>query len=266
MKLFDSHAHLDTEQYDRRDFDAMLDRAWETGLVGIVAIAGSFKVNDFDDTIEIADKERRIWVSAGIHPHTASFATLDALDKLRFALDREKIVALGEIGLDYHYNHSTPHEQRKAFVDQIRMAHNARKPIIVHTRKADKDTVAILRDEGADKLGGVIHCFSSTRDLAMSALDLGFYISFSGIVTFASSKEIQEVAAEIPEERILAETDTPYLSPVPHRGKWPNEPARVLHVVEKLAEIRKADPRDMARLTVQNARRCFGLPEQEEMR
>ncbi|MCP4603835.1 MAG: TatD family hydrolase [Proteobacteria bacterium] len=258
MKFFDSHAHLDLKDYGSGEVQKMLDRAWDSDLVGIVAIAGARRVSEYSDTLEIATRERRVWATAGIHPHASSAATPDALDKLHFALDHKRIVALGETGLDYHYNYSTPADQRRAFIHQIRMAHKARLPVVVHTREADDDTLAILRDEGADHIGGVIHCFSSTIAFARESLALGFYISFSGIVTFPKADEIQQVAAEIPNDRILAETDTPFLSPMPHRGK-PNEPARVRHVVEKLAEIRKMDVEDMANITVENTWRFFRI-------
>jgi TatD DNase family protein len=170
------------------------------------------------------------------------------------------VVALGETGLDYHYNHSPPADQRRAFAAQIKLAHDAGLPLVIHTREADADTLAIMRDEGAGELGGVIHCFSGGPDLAEGALDQGFRLSFSGIVTFPAATEVQQVAAAAPADRILAETDAPFLSPVPHRGKR-NEPARVLHVVEKIAELRGLDPEEAGQLTVENTCRCVGLPE-----
>ncbi len=260
MELFDSHAHLDMKRYKHGETQAMLERAFEAGLVGIVAVAGASKPLDFGDTLSLASKERRIFVTAGIHPHAGSSATPDALDKLRFSLDHDRIVALGEIGLDYHYNHSPPQDQRRAFIGQIRIAHDARRPVVIHTREADHDTLAIMRDEGANEVGGVIHCFSSGIDFANQALDLGFYISFSGIVTFPKTDMIGEVAKEMPADRILAETDTPFLSPHPFRGDRNNEPARVRHVVEKLAEIRELDVEEMAAITVENTYRCFDIP------
>lgn len=260
MRLFDSHAHLDMKRYETGLVRQMLERAWDAGLVGLVAVAGAGRVSEYADTLEIAKSDRRIFATAGIHPHTGSEATPDALDKLRFVLDNDRIVALGEIGLDYHYNYSPPADQRRAFIRQIRMAHDVKLPIVIHTREADDDTLAILRDEGAEGLGGVIHCFSSTLELAAQALDMGFYISFSGIVTFPKAEEIQRTAREIPLERILAETDTPYLAPMPHRGK-PNEPAYVRHVVGKIAELRKLDPEEAAEAILGNTKRCFGIIE-----
>jgi TatD DNase family protein len=257
MRLFDSHAHLDMK-HAPSEVDAMLNRAWDSDLVGVMAIAGANKVLDFADTLSLASKEPRVWAAAGIHPHAGASATPDTLDKLRFALDHERVVALGEIGLDYHYSYSDPVDQRRAFVNQMRLAHHAALPVVIHTREADYDTFSILRDEGADELGGVIHCFSSDMDFARHVLDIGFFISFSGIITFPKSDPLKEVAGEMPIDKILAETDTPFLSPIPFRGR-PNEPARVRHTVEKLAEIRGIDVEEMAEITVENTMRCFGI-------
>ncbi len=258
MKLFDSHAHLDLKGATKASVDALLDRAWSEGLHGIVAIAGATNVGAYATTLSIADGDPRIYTAAGIHPHTGSQATPDALDKLRYALDHRKVVALGEIGLDYHYNHSTPAEQRKAFISQIRMAHEVELPIVVHTREADEDTIAIIRDEGADEIGGVIHCFSSGKTLADAALEMGFYLSFSGIVTFPKADEVQSVATQAPADRILAETDAPFLAPIPKRGRI-NEPAYVRYVVTKLAELRGMDPEEMAETIFENTRKCFRI-------
>lgn len=258
MICIDSHAHLDMVKGGAAALAQVLERAWAAGLEGIVAIAGATRAGELGDTLAIARSEARIRVAAGIHPHVSSGATPDALDKLRFALDERPVVALGEIGLDYHYNHSPPADQRRAFVRQLRMARDARLPVVIHTREADRDTVEILRDEGAADLGGVIHCYSSGVDLGTAALELGFYLSFSGIVTFPGADEVREVAATAPAERLLAETDSPFLSPVPHRGQV-NEPARVVHVVERLAQIRGVDPEEMGRLTADNTRRLFGF-------
>lgn len=258
ISLFDSHAHLDTIKGGETELAALLDRVWAAGLKGIVAIAGATKAGEYTDTLSISERDSRIYVAAGIHPHAASSATLNGLDLLRRALDHLGVVALGEIGLDYHYNHSAPADQRRAFVDQIKMAHKTNLPIVIHTREADDDTLSILRDEGASDVGGVVHCFSGGPDFARAVLDLGFYVSFSGIVTFPKATEVQEAAVLIPEDKILAETDSPFLSPVPFRGKV-NEPHRVLHVVEKLAELRNTAPEKMGAFTVENTRRCFKM-------
>jgi TatD DNase family protein len=260
MRLIDSHAHLDLARGGEPEIRAVLERAWAGGLVAVVAVAGATRPGEFEDTLRLAERDPRIRVCAGIHPHAASRATPDALERLRFALDREPVVGLGEIGLDYHYDRSPPSDQRRAFANQLRLARDAARPVAIHTREADADTLAILRDEGAAELGGVIHCFSGGWALATGALDLGFFLSFSGIVTFPNAGEVREVAAGAPADRILAETDAPFLSPVPHRGKV-NEPARVVHVVEELSRLRGEDFAATAELTVENTRRCFRLSE-----
>lgn len=262
MRLIDSHAHLDMKERLSGNPDDILERAWAQNLVAVVAVAGATRVGEFDWTFELAKKHRRVFTTAGIHPHAAVAATPDALDKLRFALDAPKNRALGEIGLDYHYNYSDPKEQRRAFVAQMKMAHKAGLPVVVHTREADADTLAILRDEGVSEIGGVIHCFSSGEELARGALELGLFLSFSGIVTFPKSSAIQEVAAWAPVERMLVETDTPFLAPVPHRGR-PNEPAHVRHVAEKIAQLKQMDFEDFAEATVKNALECFAIDESE---
>ncbi len=262
MRLIDSHAHLDMKDRLSASPDVILERAWENNLVAVIAVAGATRVGQFEQTFGLAKKHRRVFTTAGIHPHAADAATPDALDKLRFALDAPKNRALGEIGLDYHYNYSDPKEQRRAFIAQVKMAHKARLPVVVHTREADEDTLAILKDEGACDVGGVIHCFSSGETLAREALNLGLYLSFSGIVTFPRSVEIQKVAAWAPVERILVETDAPFLAPVPHRGR-PNEPAHVRHVAEKIAQLRDIELEPLAEATVKNTLLCFGIDESE---
>jgi TatD DNase family protein len=258
MNLFDSHAHLDMAAGGEADARAQLERAWSAGLTGIIAMAGATRVGEYQPTLVLASEEPRIFAAVGLHPHAASEATYRVLDGVRRALDHGRVVALGEIGLDYHYNHSAPAEQRRAFARQIRLARDARLPIVIHTREADEDTLAILRDEGAGELGGVVHCFSSGPELAAGALELGFHLSFSGIVTFPGADAVRKVATSTPIDRILAETDSPFLSPVPFRGR-PNEPRRVLHVVEKLAELRGITADEAADATAANTRRCFRL-------
>ena len=258
MRLFDSHAHLDMRMDELGGAEAVLERAFSDGVEGVVAIAGATQVGSYAATFELCDKVDSLWCAAGIHPHAASNASLAAVDVLRSALEHPRVVALGETGLDFHYNYSSPKEQRQAFVSQIEIAHAHQLPLVVHTRNADAETITILDGEGASELGGVIHCFSSGAELALRAVDLGFYVSFSGIVTFPKADEIREVARLLPEERILAETDAPFLAPVPHRGKV-NEPMRVRHVVERLAEVREAELEVFANIVVENTYRCFGI-------
>jgi TatD DNase family protein len=263
MNLFDSHAHLDMAAGGEADARAQLDRAWRAGLTGIIAIAGATRVGEYAPTLSLASADPRIYAAVGVHPHTASAASDRVLADVRRSLDLAHVVALGEIGLDYHYNHSSPADQRRAFARQIRLARDATAPIVIHTREADDDTLAILRDEGAEDLGGVVHCFSSGDELAEGALALGFYLSFSGIVTFPNADAVRAAATNAPLDRILAETDAPFLSPVPFRGRV-NEPRHVLHVVEKLAELRGIAAEAIADATSANARRCFRIDDAQD--
>jgi TatD DNase family protein len=257
--VFDSHAHFDiSDRQDEKSIYAMIERAQQSAVAGIIAIAGATSVGDYEFTALLARKYEFLFQAAGIHPHCASHATIGELDKLKFALDGPKIVAIGEIGLDYHYNYSAPKEQRNAFIMQLAIARKRGLPVIVHTRDADEDTMAVLDGEGVRETGGVIHCFSSSFKLADFALKNGMYISFSGIVTFSKAAEIQQIAAYVAENKILAETDTPFLSPVPFRGK-PNEPLRVRNVVEKLAELRNVKKKEMGRITLENSCKCFNI-------
>jgi TatD DNase family protein len=258
MKLFDSHAHLDMRRQSMEVVVDMIERAFQSDIAAILIVAGADTPGEYDTSLGLAERYDQIVAAAGIHPHAGTSATESALDALRRTLRHEKIRALGEIGLDYHYNYSPPKAQRQAFIRQMRLAHEINLPVIIHTREADEDTIAILRDEGADALGGVIHCFSGTEKLAQGALDMGFYISFSGIVTFPKAADIQAIAGEISANRIMAETDTPFLAPVPHRGKS-NEPAWVKHVVEKLAELRGVSVEEMAATTHHNALSCYRM-------
>ena len=263
MKLFDTHAHLDMKSQSPDDVEALLLRAFAAGVSRIVAVAGSDTPGEFHRTFEIVDRHTPIYAAVGVHPHAASELGVQMLDKVRYALDHLKTVALGEIGLDYHYNFSEPKQQRDAFVKQLRTARAAQKPVVIHTREADEDTLAILRDEGAEDIGGIIHCFSASETFAEGALTLGFYLSFSGILTFPKAEDIRAAAAAAPEDRLLVETDSPYLAPVPLRGRK-NEPAYVRHVLEKLAELRNREAEDMADIIAANANRCFGLAEETD--
>jgi TatD DNase family protein len=258
MILFDTHAHFDLKSSSPEEVEAALARAYAAGVSRIVAVAGSDTPGDFSRTFDIVSRHPSVWAAAGVHPHTASELTASVLDKVRFAMDHEKTVALGEIGLDYHYNFSAPKEQRTAFIKQLRTAREARRKVVIHTREADEDTLLILRDEGAEEIGGVIHCFSAGAAFAEGVSALGFYLSFSGILTFSKADDIREIARTTPLDRILTETDSPYLSPVPHRGRK-NEPALVRHVVEKLAEIKDIPKETAAAAVYRNAVRLFGL-------
>jgi len=217
-------------------------------------------LTDSEDAAALADPAAGIFAAVGVHPHEARLYNDDIDGELR-GLARDKlIVAIGEIGLDFHYDHSPRDVQREVFRRQVRLAREVSRPVIIHTREADAETAAILEEEGAKETGGVIHCFSGGRELAERALRLGFYVSFSGIVAFPRAEGIQEVARTVPADRLLIETDAPFLAPPPHRGKR-NEPAFVVEVARTVAELRGEPVEDVARAALENFGRAFRLPE-----
>ena len=249
--MIDSHCHLDNPQFDP-DREAVIDRALAAGVERMVVIGTGEGPPDLEAGIRLADRHDPIYATVGIHPHDASKATPDAYKHLRDLLRHPKVIALGEIGLDYHYDHSPREVQRTVFLEQMLLAGEARKPIVIHTREAWEDTIALLevywRPHG---LGGIMHCFSGNADQAALCVDLGFHLSFGGIVTFPKALDVQEAARQAPAGRILIETDAPYLAPVPHRGKR-NEPAFVAQTARKLADLRGVSAEEIARLTSAN--------------
>ena len=257
IPIFDTHAHLDFDRFEP-DFDGVLERARRAGVEHIVTIGAGSGASSMDRAIAIAERYEWIHATVGIHPHDARMVTPEALEKVRMLAGHHKVVAVGETGLDYHYDRSPRAQQRAAFIDFIQLAQAVEKPLIVHTREADEDTVAILRSEGEDGYEGIIHCFSGTDWLAERALALGFCLSFSGIVTFEAAKAVREVARTMPLDRMLVETDAPYLAPVPMRGKR-NEPAFVSFTLRCIAQLRDMDPFELAQVTTENARRVYRI-------
>lgn len=253
--IIDSHAHLDYPQL-ADDLPAVLARAGAAGVDRVITIG--VKLSTADRPRRIAETYDNVWFSAGIHPHEAGNEDQACdIDAIMAAADHPKCVAIGEAGLDYHYDYAPRDRQAASFRAQITAARTLGLPVIVHAREADEDIAAIIEDEMAiGAFTGVLHCFSSGAELARRALDVGFYVSFSGILTFKSAETIQQVARDAPEDRILVETDAPFLAPVPMRGKS-NEPAYTSHTLAKLAEIRGMDTGDMARLTTANTVRLF---------
>jgi TatD DNase family protein len=206
----------------------------------------------------LAESQADVVASVGVHPHDAAHCDAHLEAELKALIAREAVVAVGEIGLDYHYDHSPRDRQAEVFRRFIALAREAKKPIVIHTRSAPADTLAILEEENARDVGGIIHCFSEDLPFAKRALELDFYLSFSGILTFKSAKSVQEVAAWAPSDRILVETDSPYLAPIPLRGKR-CEPAYIVHTASRLAELRGASLESIAEVTTQNAFRRFRL-------
>ena len=257
--MIDSHAHLDYAQLSD-DLEGVLARAAEAGVSHIITIG--VKLTTADRPKALAEAHDNIWCSVGIHPHEAGSEPDAAnIDAIFASADHPKCIAIGEAGLDYFYDYASPKQQEDSFRAQIAVARCLDLPIIVHARDADSDVATILENEmekGAFR--GVLHCFSSGAELAERAIDIGFYISFSGILTFNKAEELRAIATNIPEDRILVETDSPYLAPVPHRGR-PNEPAYTAHTLEKLATVRGKRPVEMAHITRKNTLRLFNRME-----
>jgi TatD DNase family protein len=254
--LFDTHCHLDAE-YFPAGADEVLARARSVGVERF-AVIGVGSLEAARGAAELAEGRDDVVATVGVHPHDAK--TLDeALEgELRALLGRARVRALGEVGLDYHYDHSPRDVQREVFRRMVALARSVKKPLVIHTRSAPGETLAVLEGEGAREVGGIIHCFSEDVGFAKRALDLGFYLSFSGILTFKNAHAVHEVARMAPADRILVETDSPYLAPVPMRGR-PCEPAYVVHTARRLAELRGTSFADIETLTTENAARAFGV-------
>ena len=255
MVLSDSHVHLTDERFVP-DRDAVLRRAREAGLRVLVTVVA--RLGDGDACAALAAAHSDVHFAAGVHPHEAKHWNPAVAADLRRLAGRPKFVALGEIGLDYHYNHSPPREQRAAFREQILLARDLQAPIVVHTRAAWDDTFGILNDENAAAVGGVFHCFSGGPKEAERALALGFSLSFAGPVTFKNAGPLAEAASSVPLDHLLIETDAPYLSPHPLRGQR-NEPARVVHVATRIAELRGTSAEEIGDTATLNLGRVFRI-------
>jgi len=257
MSLIDSHCHLDRLALEKigTDLDGVVAIAKENGVEQMLCV--SINLENFPEVLRISHAYENIFSSVGVHPSDdGEEPTLEQLIQLA---DDPKIIAIGETGLDYFYNKGDLEWQRERFRVHIRAAIATGKPLIIHTREAEADTLAIMREEGAEQIGGVMHCFTGSIEMARQCLDLGFYISLSGIVTFRNADDLREIAKMVPEERMLIETDAPYLTPVPKRGK-PNHPALVKHVAEHIAEQRGVSFEQIAKVTTANFQRLFGTP------
>ncbi|MBY0304450.1 MAG: TatD family hydrolase [Sphingomonas sp.] len=254
MSFIDSHCHLNYKGLVEQQQD-VLERARAAGVSTMLTI--STRESEWDDVIGIAEREADIWATVGIHPHEAdSHAHID-IAKLVERAQHPRVVGIGESGLDYYYDHSDRARQQTSFRAHIAAARETQLPIIVHTRDAEEDTAAILREEmGKGAYPGVIHCFTASGAFADIALELGFYISISGIVTFKNARDLQETAARLPIDRLLIETDSPFLAPIPHRGKT-GEPAFVADTARFLATLRGIDVMTLAEATSANFHRLF---------
>jgi TatD DNase family protein len=251
MKLIDSHCHLDDAKFDE-DREQVIERALAAGVETMMAIGTGDGPADLETAVRLADRYAFIYATIGVHPHDASKATTGTFAQLRHLALHPKVLAIGEIGLDYHYDFSPREVQRSVFEQQLEIAVESRKPIVIHTREAWADTLAILRQRWNGS--GIMHCFTGDALQAREALDLGFHLSYGGVLTFPKAEGVREAARITPDDRLLVETDCPYLAPVPHRGKR-NEPAFMVETVRRLAEVRGASLEAIAEITTRNFER-----------
>ena len=260
LVFVDSHAHIDGAEYDA-DRDEVMARARAAGVRAILNVGtGDPQSGDLERAVEVAAQYEGVYAAVGVHPHDARLFDEGAEARVSaLATSTERVIAWGEIGLDYHYDNSPREVQREVFARQLRMARQLKLPVIIHSRAADDETVEILRAEwdGAER-GGIMHCFGGSDEMAASVLELGFMISFAGNVTFKKAEPLREVARRIPLERLLIETDCPFLTPVPFRGRR-NEPAHVVETARCLAELRSLEVAEFGRITTANFQRFFNL-------
>lgn len=256
MNLIDSHAHIDDSRFDD-DREQVIERAVQQGLNYIINVG-----HDMESSLrslELAEKYPFIYATVGVHPHDAKDVPGDYLKQLKKLTEHPKVIAVGEIGLDYYYDLSPREVQKEVFVAQLNLAKTVNLPVVIHLRDAYGDFLDIMSKEKLEPISGVMHCYSGSLEVARECLNMGFYISFAGPVTFKNAEKLKEVAAKVPLEKILIETDCPYLTPVPYRGKR-NEPSYVKYVAEKIAEIKGITTEELSQAAWQNAQRLFKLP------
>ena len=257
MRLVDSHCHLDAEPFNA-DREIVIERARAAGVERMLAIGSGGGPPDLEAGIRLAESHAFIYATVCVHPHDSSKATAETFTRIRELASHPKVLAIGEIGLDYHYDFSPREVQRQVFLEQLAIAAEFGKPIVIHTREAWDDTVSILREHWSG--GGIMHCFTGDAAQARQALDLGFHLSFGGVLTFPKADTVREAARIAPSDRILVETDCPYLAPVPHRGKR-NEPSFMVETAKRLAEVRGTTAEAAAELTTANFERLFTVPD-----
>lgn len=255
--LIDSHAHIQGKEY-AGEVDAVVARARAAGVETIIAVGGAGDMSSNNEAVALAAQFANIYATVGMHPHDAKDVGDDELRALRELTSQPKVIAVGETGLDFYYNHSPHDVQRRVFAQFIDMARETELPIVVHERDAAREVAELLRSEGSGKLRGVIHCFTGDYEAARTYLDLGFYLSFTGIITFKNAEPLREVVRQVPLERIFVETDSPFLTPVPHRGKR-NEPAYVRFVAETIAKVKGVELAEVARQTTANVKTLFRI-------
>jgi len=258
VSLVDSHCHLDDRRFDA-DREAVIERALAAGVECMLAVGSGEGPPDLEAGLRLAERHAPVYATVGVHPHDAAKADQRTWPCLEALLAHPKVLALGEIGLDYHYNFSPPEVQREVFARQLELARAAKKPVVIHTREAWQDTLGLLAEHW-DPAGPpcIMHCFSGGPEEARRCLELGFYLSFAGVVTFPKAQRVQQAARLTPPDRLLIETDAPYLAPAPLRGRR-NEPAFLIHTARRLAELRGETPEALAGVSTANFRRLFGL-------
>jgi TatD DNase family protein len=256
ISLFDTHCHIDFSHFDA-DRDEVFARMQQAGVERIVAV--SVELNQAAPLTALAESKDNVWFSVGSHPNHEE-ATEPAVEQICTLANHPRCVAIGETGMDFFHRHVEPAIQEQRFRNHIRAAKQSGKPVIVHMREADEATLRVMREEKIADCGGIMHCFSSSRDIASRALDMGMSIAFSGNVTYKRNQALRDVARQVPDDRLLIETDAPYLAPIPHRGKR-NEPTYVRDVAECIAAVRGVDLEALAALTTRNALSRFNLQE-----
>ncbi|MGN7392623.1 TatD family hydrolase [Bacillus safensis] len=253
--LFDTHAHLNAEQYNE-DLEQVIERAKSEKVEKIVVVG--FDCPTITRAMELIEEYDFIYAAIGWHPVDAIDMTDEDLAWIKDLSQHEKVVAIGEMGLDYYWDKSPKDVQKEVFRRQIALAKEVKLPIVIHNRDATEDVVTILKEEGAAEVGGIMHCFTGSLETAKACMEMNFYISFGGPVTFKNAKKPKEVVKEIPSDKLLIETDCPYLTPVPFRGKR-NEPSYVKYIAEQIAELREISFEELAELTTKNAKKVFRI-------
>jgi TatD DNase family protein len=257
LGLIDSHAHIQGKEY-AGETAAVIQRASESGVEQIIVVGGAGDMSSNTDAIALAESCANLYATVGMHPHDAKDVGEEELQELKKLAAHAKVIAIGETGLDYFYDHSPREVQRRVFAQFIRLAAETELPLVVHERDAPGEAIQLLRGEGAGKVRGVIHCFTGDYDAARNYLDLGFYLSFTGIITFKNAEALRDVVRKVPLDNMFVETDSPYLTPVPHRGKR-NEPAYARLVAETVALVKRVALEDVANATTRNVRQLFRI-------
>jgi TatD DNase family protein len=254
--LIDSHAHLDDKKYDL-DREYLIENLKENKVELVINIGADLQTSK--NSVNLAKKYENIYAVVGVHPHSAKDVTDETLEEIKRLSKEEKVLAIGEIGLDYHYDYSPRDIQKKQFISQIKLAKEVDLPLVIHSREATKDTLDIIREEAKDgKLRGVLHAFSGSPEIAREYIKLGFLISIGGPLTFKNARVVKEVVEEISIDHMIIETDSPYLTPVPYRGKR-NEPMFVKYVAEEIAKIKDIDVEEVIKVTNHNTKRIFDI-------